>query len=245
MSIFGNMFSSGNAQQQQQQQQQQAPSQQQQAASNQQQQAGGNLQNPDVKTSESSNFPPNPLDAYAALLDNSKQQQDAPPSFNLDPAELQKISGKLSFTNGIDPELAQKAVQGDMQAFMDVMNSVARNAYMTSIQHGGALTDKFVGARTEYERKGISSEVSKQLIHNSIQVPNANHPVVKAELKRIAEMMHKQSPDASPGEIAQRAQEYFIQLSEAMGGGSTQAEQQQKQAPAEVDWDKWFDPHKQ
>ena len=202
-----------------------------------------NAQNPDVANANPANFPPNPMDAYATLFDNAnKEKPEAPPSFSLDPNKLKEISGGMSFTGGVDQELMQKAVQGDIQAFSQVMDQVARNAYSMSLQHSGALTDKFVGARSEFERKALNSEVSKQLVHNSLQVPNQDHPVVRAELRRIADHMLQTNPNANPAQIAKEAQEYFIKLSQAMGtsaqgDGSTESSASQ---PAEVDWDKWF-----
>lgn len=239
--MFGNLFK---PQQPQQTQANQSQPQQPAVAGPQQptQQAGSSNpasqpQNP--AGNQSQNFPQNPVDIYASLFDNNKQQQqDAPPTFNIDSEALNKVSSGLKFTEGLDQNLVQQALQGDPQAFMQVLNAVGQNAYKTSLQHGGVLADKFIGARSEYDRKAVSGEVKQQLISSNFNVPNASHPVVKQELRRIADMMHKQNPDASPQEIAQAAQEYFTNLSQAIS--QPQQSAQAKAEEAEVDWDKHF-----
>lgn len=198
-------------------------------ASNSQQQGDQNIQ--------SSEFPQNPLDAYAAMYDNmSKLTPEAAPSFALDTGVLDKVSSGLKFSDGLDQNLIKQAMAGDEQAFLSVIEHVGRNAYKTSLQHSGALTEKFVGSRSEFDKKNLSSSVKSELVNSNFTVPNASHPVVKQELRRLADMMHKQNPDASPAEIAKAAQEYFINLSQAMAPAAPAS----KEAEGEIDWDKHF-----
>lgn len=231
-------------QQQQQQQQQQAPQSAPNAPPTSGGQAsanppGGQQQNP--QGNQQQQQPQNPLDSFMSLWDNTnQQQQEAPPSFNLNPEEVKKISSSMRFTDGISQEQFQQAMSGDQQAFFAMMDHVGRQAYATALQHGGALTDRFVGARSEYENKKVPSQVKKELVSANLQsAVNVQHPVIRKELTRIAEAMHAQNPDASPAEIAQAAVDYFSQISQAMTG--QQQQEQQSKGDQPVDWDKFFD----
>lgn len=181
--------------------------------------------------------PQNPLDAYAKLFDNANksQQSDGPPSFNLDPETLTKVSGSLDFTQGIDPDLLSKATSGDSQAFLKIINQVGQRSYQAALHHGTTLTDKYVGARSEYDRKALPGHVRQSLTDHALSsIPNATHPVIKQQLKMISNQMQAANPDASPEEIAQAASKYIQDLAGALNPqqNSTQSNNQSEA----MDW---------
>ena len=184
--------------------------------------------------------PQNPLDLYSGLWDNTKQQQqDTPPAFSLEPEMLAKVSSSLDFTRNDPPELVEKATSGDMNAMLQLMNHVGRQAYEASLSHGATLTDKFVGARSQYDQRAIGTQVKNEMVSSSFKdVPNSHHPVVKQELTRIAKAMQQQYPDASPDDIVKHTKEYWAAIQQAMSpdAGKSDANAQ----PAEQDWDKFF-----
>jgi len=199
-----------------------------------------NQQQQNQQNSQATQQQQHPLDAFAGLWDNKQQQTDAPPAFNLNPEELKKVSSNLRFADGIKPEMYQQAMGGDMNAFSSILDQVGRQAYEMALQHNSVLTDKYVGARSEFDRKQVNGQVKKELVNTSISSLNTRHPVIKKELTRIAEAMYAQNPDANPAEISQAAIEYFSQLSQAMNGPSADATKQSQ--PTEVVWDNFFDP---
>lgn len=181
--------------------------------------------------------PQNPLDAYAKLFDNANksQQADGPPSFNLDPETLTKVSGSLDFTQGIDPDLLSKATSGDSQAFLKIINQVGQRSYQAALHHGTTLTDKYVGARSEYDRKALPSHVRQSLTDHALNsIPNATHPVIKQQLKMISSQMQAANPDASPGEIAQAASKYIQDLAGALN--PSQSASKASDSAEDMDW---------
>lgn len=190
----------------------------------------------------STSEPANPLDVYSKMFDNaSNPNVEAPPSFNLDANVLNDVSSKMSFTDGIQPELMQRASSGDMQAMMQLMDSVARNAYKASLQHSSALTDKFVGARSEYEAKGLGTKVRGELTNQALnEVPNSQHPVVKQQLREIANRLQAQNPDAPPQQIADMAKKYMIDLANAINPAAPPAINANGTPAGEVDWDAYI-----
>jgi len=172
------------------------------------------------------------------MFDTSKNAaEDVAPAFKLDDKVLNEVSGKLQFASGVNPELMQRAQGGDVNALIEMMNAVAQNAYKAAISHGTALTDTHLNTRAEYEKKTLGSKVKEQLISSQLaDVPNANHPVVKAELARIASMLAKQNPDASAEQIKTEAVRYLKEVQAAMNP-TTESQQTQKTAGEVDDWE--------
>lgn len=182
--------------------------------------------------------PVNPLDVYKNMFDTSKNAaEDVAPAFKLDDKVLNEVSEKLQFASGVNPELMRRAQGGDVNALIEMMNAVAQNAYKAAISHGTALTDTHLNTRAEYEKKTLGSKVKEQLISSRLaDVPNANHPVVKAELARIASMLAKTNPDASPEQIRTEAVRYLNEVQAAMNP-TAQSQQTQKTAGEIDDWE--------
>lgn len=185
--------------------------------------------------------PVNPLDSYAKMLENANSPADSktPPSFNLDPEGLSNVAGKLNFTQGVSPELIQKVTSGDIQALLEVMNSVGQNAYKAALAHSSTLTDTHLNKREEYEDSRLGARVKQTLLKQEIaSTPNLQHPVVKQEITRIAEQFAKQYPDATPAWIRDAALKYFDEVHNAVSPGT---QQQSNQSANEVqDWESFL-----
>ena len=189
-------------------------------------------------TAQGTNEPSNPLDVYAKMFEKVAQP-DVAPSLNLDPEVLSKVSSGMDFTHGVSQELMQKATSGDASALIEMMQMVGRNSYKAALSHQSALTDKFVGARTEHAMKGIGSHVKSEMTTNALAAtPNYQHPVVKEQLNQLARQFSAQQPDATPDQVAGMAVKYMQDLAAAIS--PQQATPQQQAAKSEVDWDKYF-----
>lgn len=204
------------------------------------QQPTGNPPN-NVQNTQGTNTQQNPLDLYNQMMDNAtKGQQDTPPSFNLPEDGLNKVASSMKFTSNMPKELMEKAMSGDPAAFLEAMDHVGREAYRHSIQHGSALTDKFVSQRSEYDLKGINSKVKSELTSQELSSTEGfSHPLVRKELTRVADALSKANPDASPQEIAEAAKDYIKQTYAAINPSSAN-QQSTPQKASEVDWDNWF-----
>lgn len=160
----------------------------------------------------------NPLDAYNKMFDNANNGSDLQaPTFKIDPKVLTDVSSKMDFTRGVDPALLQKAQSGDVSALMDIMKTVGQNSYRAALEHNTALTDTYLTSRGEFDKKSLENGVKSQLTHNELSsAPNYSHPVVKAELNRVASQFARANPDASPQEVAKAAQKYINDLQQAL-----------------------------
>lgn len=196
---------------------------------------GSNNQNPQGDTK-----PIDPFAAYAKMFDN-QASTDIAPTFSIDDKVLGSVADAQDFMKGISPELMQQASSGDMSAMMKMMNEVARNAYKTSLQHSGKLTEGFVGSRESHADKSFNTKVRGELTANALTgTPNFKNPVVRKQLIQIAENLQKQHPDAAPEEIAQMSRDYITELGKAINPTNEQGNG--KSAPGQpTDFGKWFD----
>lgn len=194
----------------------------------------------DGKLPEQSGNPVNPLDAYSKMFENAANNSNIQaPSFKLDPKIVTEVANNMDFTQGISQDLMGKALQGDAKALLDVIQSVGRSAYSASLEHTTALTEKHLSQRAEYDAHKLNSGVRQQLTSAELSsAPNYSHPVVKAELNRVASQFAMANPDASPQEVAKAAQKYIADLSAALNPESKATNQQQ--SSGEVDWTKYL-----
>ena len=179
----------------------------------------------------------NPLDVYSKMFDNANNNSDIQaPTFKIDPKVLSEVSGKMDFTKGINGEVLQKATSGDVNALLDIIKTVGQNSYRAAIEHNTALTDTFLTTRGDFEKKSLERGVKSQLTASELSnAPNYNHPVVKAELNRIASQFAAANPDASPQEVAKAAQKYISDLQAAL---NPKAEKESSEE--EMDWSKYL-----
>lgn len=188
--------------------------------------------------------PPNPLDLYTKMYEASNTNPETPPTFELDDAVLNDVSSKLNFTTGINQDLIAKAQSGDAKAMVDLIQAVSQKAYSAALKHGTALTDVHLEKRRAFDDAALSKNVKNTLTNEALSaIPNASHPVVKTELRRIAESLAKQNPDASASEIATEAQKYFATVYSAMTSKSAAADDNSIVKAGEVqDWEKFLSP---
>jgi len=193
------------------------------------------------KIPEISGTPVNPLDAYSKMFeDATKSSAIQAPSFKLDPKILGEVSATMDFTKGVQPDQMEKALAGDTKALLSVIQSVGRNAYSASLEHATSLTETHLGQRADYESKKLNTGVREQLTSNALSnAPNYDHPVVKAELNRVANQFAAANPDSSPQQIATAAQKYIADLSAALAP-ATQSSNANGTKDGEMDWSKYL-----
>jgi hypothetical protein len=197
---------------------------------------------------ESSNEEENPLDIFSGLFDNTGTgEEDLPPEFTLSPDTLTQVADGMDFMRGVSQEDMQAAQNGDMAAMMKMMQHVGRQAYTNALQHNAQLTDKFVSARSDYDRKGVAPAIREHLtgqeMEKSFSKEAMANPAVKSQLVDTAKRLAKRHPDASPAWVADQAKQYLMQVTAQALGLDVKSLQnpqntRQQQPVAEVDWEK-------
>ena len=206
--------------------------------------AGTNVAPAGVDPNAMSKDTQNPFDSYQKMFDNAaKNSAIEAPSFSLDPKIVADVASKMDFTKGLNPELIQKATSGDAASMMQLIQEVGRNSYRASLEHATKLTDTHLGQRSEFESKRVKEGVRSQLTSDALSQgsdtnANLNHPVVKAELNRIAKSFAN-SPeyaDASPQEIAKAAKQYMTDLHNALNPADPKKDKDGQPKKGEIDY---------
>ena len=179
----------------------------------------------------------NPLDVYSKMFDTANNGSDLQaPSFKIDPKVLSDVSSKMDFTRGVNQEILAKATSGDTAALLDIIKTVGQNSYRAALEHNTALTDSYLTNRGDFDKKSLERGVKSQLTASELSsAPNYNHPVVKAELNRIASQFAAANPDASPQEVAKAAQKYIADLQNALNPTA-----KTESSEEEMDWSKYL-----
>jgi hypothetical protein len=179
-----------------------------------------------------------PLAAFSKMYENPAAAEKAP-VFSLDDKALDGAVAANDFTKGFPPEMMQKATSGDANALMAMMQHVAGQAYKSALSHSATLTGKYSDARDEYNSKGFTSKVQRELTVNALTgTPNFKNPVVRKQLIMIAENIQRQHPDSSPEEIADMSRTYITEMNKAINPSAQSKSSTDKQAP--TDWDAYF-----
>ena len=179
------------------------------------------------------NAPANPLDAFADYfkpkpVDHAavKVPTIADPYLGaLDPAAFKQQVASTDFASGIPPEVVQKALQGDPQAFMDAINHAAREAFAASAQLSHGLVEH--GARSAAER--VSSSMDSRIRDFQIKTQNTSnealsHPAVAPMLNALKMQIAQSNPQLHPEQIQSQAEQYFTQMADVLTAPKKAAE---------------------
>lgn len=204
------------------QQQQQAKPQEPAFQPNQNQDPDASKQTPAAPTSQK-----NPLDEFSKLFENVKKEgddgvdPDSPdaPIFNIDPAKLQEEVSKMQFLSWDElKETASKALSGDPDALMQLLENSSRAAYAKAAQLSGVLSER--ASKTSMERltKQLPSHVRNMQGSDELAGLNPvfNHPAVKPLIEPVRQQFQSKYPDSSPREIATMVQNYLKNISESL-----------------------------
>lgn len=238
MAFLNGIFGNGNQQQQQRQpqgnQQQQVQNNQQQQPGNQNQQqqnqqqtpgGGGGLAANQMQQNANSQLQPggnpaNPMDPFLQLMtpsqevlqqQNQQQQMQGQSLFgNLKPEDIQAQVKKTNFAANIDPAKAQKALGGDMQSFMEVINEVAQNAFHSSLQMTQGMVEHGVKTGNDRFSQSLDSRFKNfQLSNQNSKNPALQHPIGQALLKTVKQQIATANPRMSPEEVHAKGEEMF------------------------------------
>lgn len=217
-----------NQQQQVQNNQQQQPGNQNQQQQNQQQQtpgggggpAGNQMQQNANSQMQPGGNPANPMDPFLQLMTPSQdvlqqqqqqQQMQSQSLFgNMKPEDIQAQVKKTNFAASIDPAKAQKALGGDMQSFMEVINEVAQNAFHSSLQMTQGMVEHGVKTGNERFSQSLDSRFKNfQLSNQNSKNPALQHPIGQALLKTVKQQIATANPRMSPEEVHAKGEEMF------------------------------------
>jgi hypothetical protein len=145
-------------------------------------------------------------------------------NFNLDPAALAEIAGKLDYTQAITPELKQRLANGGedaVQANLEVLNLVSRLGY----QQNAVATTKLIEAAVRNTEASMDARIAtviksmglgENLSASNPALSNPKFaPIVEAAKKQII----AKNPNATQAELNKLLSTYLDQAGEAFAPG--------------------------
>lgn len=200
--------------------------------------------------------PPDPVHSQLAemaqvwqtpLGADGKPVQVAPPTdplqqpiFTFKPEEVRKSADSLSFTQGLNPELAQKALGGDADALTQLLEGVGRNVWAMSTVNAGTMINN-AGAATAQR---IDQSLPNKLRSHAIQTSQSQDPILQSDaLKPMVAVMKQaiamQHPHLSPEQVQQVAEEYFHGVGKVYGVKEQQTAAK-KEEEGQTNWMKFM-----
>lgn len=189
-----------------------------------------------------------PMDAFKDIfkIDSTKAPAKdllQEPLLTLDPAKIAEAVGKMDFTKGIDPALMQKALQGDVAALGQILNSSARNTYMGAFQALAGIIERAVKVNNERFSSSLDGRFRKYQVDSSQSTnPVLQHESVKPVLASLRSLIAQQKPDMHPAEVAKEAENYFLSMGKALSSLETTESAANKDTGAgkEIDWESFL-----
>ena len=190
-------------------------------------------------------IPVNPMDSHTALWQTGNTPAADPfaaPLFNTDPAKVAESASKMNIAGSISPDLLTKAMSGnDPAAFMEVLNTVAQRAVVTSAQVSAATIEQATTRNNERIQATLPGKI-KQLQLDSLAADNPalNHPASQPLLHMVRAQIQAKQPGLSAQAINAQAERYLMEHAAAV---QQPVEQRATTSTGGTDWDSWGESH--
>jgi len=164
-------------------------------------------------------------DPFETLWQNDdKQGSQQGINFNLDPAQLAEIAGKIDYSQAVTPEIRQRLAMGGedaVAATMEALNAVNRMSY----QQNAVATTKLIEAAVKSTEASMDEKIQRTIksmgLAENVTATNpalsnpAFAPIVKAAQQQIIAKF----PNASQADLNKMLNQYLEKAGEAFNPG--------------------------
>lgn len=166
--------------------------------------------------------PHSPLDDFKNLWENAPNNSESTPNqpVPLDAAQVQKAVANTNFAAGITPETLAAITaggEGAGEAFMNAMNSMARDVMVQSTMVGNKLTEKAVADAIAAQQASLPELVRSQQATSHLVDTNPlfTNPAIAPVVEATQAQLLQKYPNATPAEITTMTQNYITQMGAA------------------------------
>jgi hypothetical protein len=155
---------------------------------------------------------------HSDLFTMPKQEGDVPvtlddPFLTVDRAKVAEMARAMNFAPST-PEmqaLAQKALQGDMQAFSEYNNAMMQNMYVQLLTQTSGISEKIAREGITRLRDTIPNTVRSISTTSNLQKQNPifNDPAAKPMVDMIRSQVELKNPTATPEQVTEQVAKYF------------------------------------
>lgn|SRR5574343_23587 len=166
--------------------------------------------------------------------------------FNINREQFSKAMASVNPSQGVPPELMQKALGGDQQSLIDVINSVARNTLMYSVELNSrlgnqALNSGFTELNGSFDSR-MRDFTSRDALYSKDEF---KHPALRETAELVRSQLARKFPDATANEIEGKVREYLKGVGSLFSdnqpaGGDQAAAAAANAAKTGNDFTEWF-----
>lgn len=204
------------------------------------------------KSGEDQNTPANELDPFKELWNNGAKDDKGgkpQPFLPYDKAKLKESAKTLNFAKDIPQELLGKALAGDQQAFLSILNQVSQASFASALDASLTMAERgFSSAESRFMER-VPSEIKRHSVSDATfsENPRLNHPAVKPVFEGLMAQFQGKYPDASSSEIRKMATDYMKAMNKALSDPENADDPTKKpgasgalQKSEDQDWDKFI-----
>lgn len=170
----------------------------------------------------------------------------AEPLLKVDPAQLQTAARKMNFAQGVNQESVQKALGGDVGAFMEVLNSVAQNGFAAAMQANAGVVETAFTKHNQRFDSVLPDRIRDTQINQAQPTHRAlAHPAAAPMVAALKSSIARTNPHLPPAKVAEMAENYVIAMANDINAVNTQQDQSNQQRnnqTKEVDWMAMLNP---
>jgi hypothetical protein len=184
--------------------------------------ANQNLDGANLGTGGEPKKPGSELDGFKDLftIDPKKPQPKDPfsePLLSLDPTKIAAAISKMEFAQQIPPELAQKALQGDVGSLQQILNHQGRSVYAAAFQAFTGIMENAFKKNNDRMSSSLGDKFRNfQISSTQSTNPVLNHPAVQPVLSSMRDLIARQDPNLHPTEVAKKAEDWFLSTNKAL-----------------------------
>ena len=162
-----------------------------------------------------------PLDQFSALFHNDPNKPDTnpldaltKPVIEADFAKLQEQVTAANMVGQVSPELFQKAMQGDVASFTQIMNQVAQSAFLQAAKFSHGIVESGIQTYNGRVEKALPSRFQDFQARVAMETANPAlaHEAAKPVVEALRQLAIAKNPNATPQQIAEQVQQYFKSL---------------------------------
>lgn len=190
--------------------------------------------------------PENPTNYAEIWNQNLPPEPGSSKIFNTNQEEFGKVVGGMDFIRNAPRELMEKALGGDQQALMQLVNKVGQNAFSTAAISAREMVEHANSSQQKSIEKLVQEQVRSALASQTMSQKNQSFsdPLVAPLIQDISARLRAKFPEATPQELASKSEEMLMSLAGKIVSGSPQEQeriksQEMQKASATPDWEAW------
>lgn len=191
----------------------------------------------------------NPLEQWAKLFTTEAPKPDASKDgkpaeqldpFNISPENLAKAASGINLSQVVTPELAQKALGGDANAFMEAINKSSQMTFMMAYQAAMQAVKPALDSRFADFSKKMPDTFKQLSVDATLQGdPLLSNPALKPVVDGLRSQILSKHPDATPQQLQQAISEYFKATGISLTPGKDTTKEAAKPSKG-IDWDNFL-----